>query len=268
LSAHRFSTFLRALDLRECAHLLAFYLHTPGASVIIFVSSAFILLHGYIVVAGAGPALQSFRLHNERGIPEYWEFAMLLASSGLLAWRAVQRRLLAYLVPALICLAMAVDGRFQVHEIAGHAWMPGGGGEFFIMAAAGAAFLRALCLAIVRSSSVQRTELTCYALLLFVFGLFGVVADALHALVASYVIRADQPLGWVEDGGELATLSLVLILSLGVFRRLAAAAAERGSGGIAQELRRTPGSRIRATRRAGAPILRPPARFPRPARCE
>jgi hypothetical protein len=220
---------LRALDLRECAHLLAFYLHTPGASVIIFVSSAFILLHGYIVVAGAGPALQSFRLHNERGIPEYWEFAMLLASSGLLAWRAVQRRLLAYLVPALICLAMAVDGRFQVHEIAGHAWMPGGGGEFFIMAAAGAAFLRALCLAIVRSSSVQRTELTCYALLLFVFGLFGVVGDALHALVASYVIRADQPLGWVEDGGELATLSLVLILSLGVFRRLAAVDAASAS---------------------------------------
>lgn len=52
-------------------------------------------------------------------------------------------------------------------------------------------------------------------LLLALYGLFGVAGDAALAFIMSFVAGADEPVAWREDGGELARISLIFILSLG-----------------------------------------------------
>ena len=213
---------LRQLDLRDSADLMLGYMRERGADLILFVWAAFVFMHAYIFMAGAHDELWYFQLNNERGISEHWEAVMLVASFALLAFRSVQKNRPAYLVPAFIMLYMALDGRLEIHEQVGLALWPAhrSGGELLFMAAAGAVFLLALWAVIRRSSAEQKNELTCYAGLVLLFGMFGAVIDCLHALLKSLSARFDHPMAWIEDGGELLAISLMLIVSLGVFRRL------------------------------------------------
>jgi len=213
---------LRGIHPASSIRLFGDYVRSPGAYAILFLWAVFVLTHAWFLLTGINDDTRLLQLNAEEGIPELWEFVMLLASAGLLAIRSVQRKWYALLIPALLCLYMALDGRLQIHERAGRAlWAShANAGEFLFMGAIGGLFLLSLLGAIIRSSAIRRTELTCYAILLVLFGLFGGVVDGSHALLKRFVSGSDNPMAWLEDGGELLVISMMLITSLGVFRRL------------------------------------------------
>lgn len=213
---------LQRVGLISCAELLLGYAKKPGAYFILLLWAVFVFVHAYIVLVGIQDEMLQFRMDEEGSLSELWEFVMLLASFALLTVSSVQKARRAYLVPALVLLYMALDGRMRIHESVGWSLWPENGhfGEFLYMSAMGAAFLLALIWAIRRSSAVQKSELTCYAVLLVLFGLFGTALDLLHIFLSKLIARSDNLVAWVEDGGELLIISLMLILSLGVFRRL------------------------------------------------
>lgn len=106
----------------------------------------FLLMHAYILLAGTAEEMWQFRMNSENGILERWEFTMLLASFALLAVPVVRKYLPIHLIRALVCLHMAIDGRFQLHAAMGPFLPPGqaDSGEFLCMAAIGGGSLLAL----------------------------------------------------------------------------------------------------------------------------
>jgi hypothetical protein len=218
------SEALQRLGVAPSMKLMLAYARLPGANFILFVWAMLAFMHAFIIDSGFDDFMWEYRMDVERSIPEFWEFLMLLASSALLAFQSIRLRLYSYLIPSLMLLYMAVDGRMELHETLGPALWPEHrhAGEFFFMVGAGSAFLLALAYVISRSSSFQKVELTCFAVLLVIFGLFGVVMDGLHMLLLQFTAYSDQPMAWLEDGGELLIISLMLILTLGAFKRLGA----------------------------------------------
>ena len=204
------------------AKLMIAFSRQPGARLIILIWATLMFMHAYVVASDMQDDMRPFMLDIERGVSEHWEAAMLLTASALLVFRSAQRGRYGYLVPAFIVLYMAVDGWTQIHETVGHALWPEhkNAGEFSFMATVGASALGALCLVIGRSSVDQKRELTCYAILFVLFGMFGTVVDAIHAILLKIFPALHQSLNLIEDGGELLVISLMLIWSLGVHRRL------------------------------------------------
>lgn len=171
-----------------------------------------------------------FNLGADRMLPEWVEYGLLALGAAALLRAFAAGRAAIHLVLALILLAMAADNALSLHEAAGRALM-GEVDQFrgeALLILGVAALLGALVLAALRLSPAA--DRPGAVLVIAAIGLvlpFGVAVDFLHTLI--------QPLGFdwlleamvvVEDGGELAVIALVAVLSFAVGRR----AAERADG--------------------------------------
>lgn len=180
------------------------------------IDAVMIALHVASTVAGwSNPAL---KLHVDQGWAEMYQYAKTSAialTAGWMSWRrssavmAVWGGLFAYIV---------VDDALSIHESYGRhltrllSFTGALGlraqdfGELAVLVCVGGVFVALLAVAYASGSAWSRAVSQDLLVLLVVLAFFGVVIDMLHIVVQSHGIRGFTI---VEDGGELATMSLM-----------------------------------------------------------
>lgn len=175
------------------------------------------------------PANWRFSLSEEGGLGECWEYVLSAATATALLRLWARTRCSVYAASAAVFAWVLLDNAVELHERGGTALAPffrwlGAGvlapdvGELVVFAAAGLAII-ALIFPSVRHG-IGRDAVLALAPVACVFGaaFFGVGADFVHSEVHSLASEnlADQVLGFIEDGGELAMLSLAAALALAI----------------------------------------------------
>lgn len=187
-----------------------------------------VLLLGDLIMVGLhiGNALQPvpnplFDIEKDGGYAEVYQYLKLLSIVILFVAISVKNRALHYLVWATVFTYFLADDSLQVHERAGRGLaaqlelVPALGlrsrdfGELAVSAAVGILLAGLLAWAYRSGSARFRKVSHDIILLILVLIFFGVVVDMVHVAI---------DLGWqfrfimgiVEDGGELAAMSLIL----------------------------------------------------------
>ena len=128
-----------------------------------------------------------------------------------------------YLALALLFAMCALDDSLALHEAAGRYLAATSGlsrsaGEFVGWSLLGSVPMLAILTAYRRSDAMSRRHaqavLLAFAILLF----FAIGMDVVHAVVQRYVTGFQTVLTILEDGGELLTLTLLCMVSLGILR--------------------------------------------------
>ena len=220
--------------LMHIAHLQARRLWTPGS---IFFDYA-------------------FSIEEDGGYSERFEYLKTLICIMALAGCWFRTRQPIYLALSAIFGFILLDNTFMLHETLGESASarvspsirlsesaPFALGEVAFFAIAGTVMLGILAFALMRSAARHRLFGFVFLLLLLGLAGFGVVVDLLHAATAESHRAVNWFFGLVEDGGELAMLSLACALSCALYAQLAAG--------------RQPPHRATAAEQAPGPIPRP-----------
>lgn len=173
---------------------------------ILFLTTSFVHDNNYSILA-------------ERGFGETFQYLKAFWLVLLFGWIVLATREKAYLVWAAVFGYLGLDDLMEIHEEVGNdlairyefteflGQRPRDLGEMIIFGVAGAVLLLFLAVAYWRGSETFRrrskTLVGLSALLIF----FGVGVDAVHIIFLE--TAGDDPLGVIEDGGEMIVLSIV-----------------------------------------------------------
>lgn len=190
----------------------------------------------------------SFSIEQDGGHSESFELLKTLACAFALAGCWVRTRQPIYLALSVVFAYLFVDNALMVHETVGEGTAvlfspaarlfdtaPAALGEVAFLGLVGLVVLGLVALALPRSTARHRLFGLAFVLLLLALGGFGVGVDLLHAVATAYSHRVvNWGFGVVEDGGELAILSVACALSLTLYAHLAAGRQPPGHAGAGQ----------------------------------
>ncbi len=163
---------------------------------------------------------EAWRLSKDGGYAEYFEYALLLVSSGAFFALFRRHRETLYLVIALILAYIAADNALGLHEAAGRFYedagltspiphvRPSHFGQFLFLGAAGFILLAGLFLAARKAGAQTRSAAWVVAILIVGIGLFSAVVDT----ISDWLVSSE--LAYLEDSGELLMMVLVAAYSL------------------------------------------------------
>lgn len=164
---------------------------------------------------------ETLSLETDRGLGEFYQHLKLAAACGLIVRQSRRGASSRYLAWLPLYVYFLLDDVLGIHERGGELvaallrrWSSPDGfdqwhGELAVSAGAGVCLLLGPWRAYRSGSGEFRRFSRALALLTLVLVFFGVVVDALHALVQDDALF-DALLGAVEEGGELATTSLIV----------------------------------------------------------
>jgi hypothetical protein len=170
-----------------------------------------------------------FSLDKDRGFAEVFQYVKEFWIAIMFFWLFINKHQTLYLTWSFLFVYLLIDDSFQLHEKLGIAaadylgytsiWKinPKELGELTVFISSGLFF--AALIGIVYIYSTDNTRKICRNLLwiLAVFAFFGVVVDAIHAMLHDtrlYVI-----VGILEDGGELLPISVICWYVFRLLRR-------------------------------------------------
>lgn len=178
---------------------------------------------------------RGFSLEQEGGAGEAWEAVktvLCVAGLMLVARRTAQP---VYAAVAFGFTLALLDNVFELHE-SGGAWLaeglqaaawafeaaPQALGELAVFALEGLLIGAALLIGFRRSARGHWPAAAVAVAMLGLLAALGVGLDLLHAALGGLRRAMDRGLGFIEDGGELLTLSFAAAFALALSRRLAA----------------------------------------------
>jgi hypothetical protein len=175
-------------------------------------------------------ALGDWRLDRDGSLPERFEYAKTVLLIGLALVCARLRGVAVFGPVVLTAAVLLLDNSLRLHEQSKAVLMPvlgasKGPAELIYMIAVGAALLAALSFGAMRAAADDRRILALFVAVMVILGGFAGVADLLHTLFGSVSKPVDLILAFVEDGGELVTITLACFL-------IAATAAGRGASPV------------------------------------
>ena len=162
-----------------------------------------------------------FNIDRERGYAEMYQYMKFFWIIVLLFNLALKNRLLHYIPWILLFTYLLLDDSIPIHNRAGsflaeyfnftHTFglRPSDYGQLVISAIAGIFLFLPLVWAYRKGTQVFRKISLDIGLLVLVLAFFGVVVDVLHSAVL-FVNIVDFTMGFVEEGGEMLTVSFVL----------------------------------------------------------
>jgi hypothetical protein len=155
----------------------------------------------------------TLRIDRDRSLGEWVEAAKLVAAILLLILHARHHQRSSYPKVAALLAFLAIDNIFEVHETLAP-FAPGSQvlGEFVVGSA--------ICLVIAalawftyrRAEPCEQNALLAIGLVLALFGFISVGLDLLHEMTLPLGLPVYAAFAVIEDGGELVTLSLLLVL--------------------------------------------------------
>ncbi len=215
-------------EVAAAADLIRRALTTAAATTLLTVDAGFILVH-LLEWHGALQPSERLRIDKDRSASEFYEYAKL-ALAFLLLLILVARDRSFYLAPILaLMLYLVFDNSFQLHEHVGAWATPNlrGAGEGVYLVLLGAAVFALAALSARRVDRHARVVMISLLMILSVLGFFGVLVDALHSLIDNDFPATERILGFVEDAGELISITALLLICLLHLRRPRRGAADR-----------------------------------------
>lgn len=175
----------------------------------------------YIYITGPSPFFTSmYTLGHDRGYAEFFQYIKQYWIVILLGLLALNRLALIYVSWSLVFAYLLVDDAPSIHETYGlyaanvvsikpmFGLLARDVGELLVTGVVGAALLVPLIVAYSRCDSYEKT-FSRYLVALFGFlAFFGVLVDTVHAMSRNTALF--NPLGILEDGGEMVVMSLML----------------------------------------------------------
>ncbi|WP_228242847.1 hypothetical protein [Porphyrobacter sp. GA68] len=204
------------------------------AALLILPAAAFLTGMGIVVAYGEyhGHDLPDrLMLSRDNTFSERFEYVLTGAAAlaMLLTWRRTGAT--AYMVFAVLFGWLTADNSLQLHErlgvLVGTVLRSGGFpaenarhfGEAAVMCGIGALLIGMIVWSLAGSGALHRLRATILLLLIGGTACFGVVVDAIDALVFAEGSAAQQVGAFVEDAGELWLLCLTVICALAVMVR-------------------------------------------------
>jgi putative solute:sodium symporter small subunit len=169
-----------------------------------------------------------FSIEQDRGYGELWQYVKTLAIVLLLLGLSLRRASRSYLSWAFLFLSFLLDDALELHERLGEGaaaylgYGPGLNlrandlGELTVVALATLVFGTLLAFTWWRGDVAFRRVSKRLALLVGVLVVFGIGMDAIHIMVKNRVLGT--ALGFVEEGGEMVAVSLILWYTHRLFR--------------------------------------------------
>lgn len=186
----------------------------------LFISTDMLLIIAHILFLTTATVYDdNYSILMGRGFGETFQYFKAYWVALMFGWLVLVTREASYLAWAAVFTYFGLDDLLELHEEVGLdlairydfpailGQRSDDLGEWTVFAVAGAVLLTVLAFAYYRGSTSFRERswsmLRFSALLAF----FGIVVDAIHILFLETV--ADDPLGIIEDGGEMIVLSVV-----------------------------------------------------------
>lgn len=195
---------------------------------LVLIDVIFFALH-IVAVRTNLPSWELFRIDVDDAYAEKYQYLKWAAISLLFLGLSYFYKFKGYMVWALIFFYLLCDDIFQIHENLGNdlanrmfphppfGFRPHDVGEVCIAAIIGIVFL-VMGGAAYRLGDNRFRRLSIHMLvLILLLAFFGVVMDAVHAVLGGMSWRIDVVLASIEDGGEMASASLMCSYLGGVF---------------------------------------------------
>lgn len=192
---------------------------------------AFFVLHMSHSLTGI-PADGGVAISRARGYPETLQYFKFFWTGLLFAFLWLRRHRLSYLLFGAAFGYLLVDDANELHENFG-IWFdraypnmsilsatPDHVGEAIALAVCGSLVLAALVIGYLRLPRDEKPLLKPVLWLLGCFAFFVFIVDAIHAPFYGYRWYTDRMFQFVEEGGEMITMSLILAYVLGVTTHL------------------------------------------------
>ncbi len=188
----------------------------------------------------AWPGNPRFSLDSNVGFAQLFSSAQTLLLIGLLAQLARQTREILYLAFGAIFLLVLVDDAFAVNQAIGGLVVPALGlvdlprvkaeslGEMMVYALVALPLLGMVAAACVKGAPEHRAAGIGFLLLLALLAFFATVMDLVHLAFINSFYASQLVLEVIEEGGEMLTQSLALMLALTLLRRPSGMAARFG----------------------------------------
>lgn len=193
--------------------------HRPARGLLLLLlltTAALIVLH--IGMKTLGPPMPLLDLGVDRGWGEFFQYVQVAWAAVMLLLLAVRERAGVYVAWLLACIVFAADDGLQLHERVGEAAMamfPEAGmlanhlGELVWFAALGAVLVTLVAITHRRAAPGPRAVSAVLVALFSLVIFFGVVIDAIHHIFLEYP-ALHVTMTVIEDGGEIAAMSLVV----------------------------------------------------------
>lgn len=225
------------LPLRDAASLVWRAARTRLFGRLLIVAAIFAALHIWVATRPwerDGMAIQMLRIDYDRGLSEWFEYALQTTSlicATLIAYRYHKP---AFWVVAALGAYMLFDNALGIHEWFGSAasgvdnGASHAAGELIPSIAAFVLFLVSGLAVYWFSDRTVRAQLIAIGLVVAVIAFFGIVVDGAHGMLVKPKTPLDGPLSLVEDGGEMVGIMLRATLMLGLLRAYASQSSQPG----------------------------------------
>ena len=200
-------------EVREALDIIWRALSTRLALAIFLANLFFILLHIAAVNGIVGGNDRPFRVDKDRSLSEYFEYACLLMSSALIFHLSIRRKIYQIMPMALVILYLFLDDYMRIHEYMGDILVPAhdNAGQALFTMLVGGATLALAATGCMLSQRFVRVQIIAVLLPILLLGVFGSIVDAFHEFMIRFVPASDNVIGFVEDGGELVSISILLL---------------------------------------------------------
>jgi hypothetical protein len=200
-------------DVRKAVRIVGHAVGTRLALAVFLVDLLFILLHVAAVNGLIGGDERLFRVDHERSLSEWFGYAKLFASSVLVFYLSASRRHYQLMPLALAIFYLGLDDALRLHERMGEVLVPAhdNAGEALFMLIVGGATVMMAVIGYMLSERLRRIQIISVLLPILLLGVFAIVIDAFHEFVIRFVPASDGLMGLLEDGGELVSMSVLLL---------------------------------------------------------
>lgn len=201
----------------SAASIILHALRSPAFRVLTLVNLVLIAIHVVVAISPdeeSRPWSSFLRIDHDRSLGEWFESAQLLYVLVLIARPRRQIRAARGLL-GLVFAFMLVDNLVEIRESASLWIAPGRRHLMELLLVVALAPLLAIAAigACRRSPRVERPRLVALSVAFAAFALFAVLIDYLNEFVRDYGPHASAIARVVEDGGELLTLSLLVVVA-------------------------------------------------------
>jgi len=203
-------------ELRDALKLVKEALRSPLLPLVVLLVIGLVTLHLFAIsMPGAFDDPDRLQLNSDGGISELVEYALLSTSAAMLLLAGIFARRAVFVPLALLIAYLALDDALTIHEHMGSLiWYDHSrGGEVIFALALGACLAVVLLLTHARATGEERAGHLALWLMIAVIAFFAVFVDALHTMAIKVFEWLDSPLLILEDGGELAGMALLFLVS-------------------------------------------------------
>lgn len=200
-------------DVRESLRMIWRSLGTRVALAVFLADLFLILLHIAAVNGLTGGNERLFRVDKDGSLSEWFEYAQLLLSSVLVFHLSAHRKHYALMPMALLLFYFCLDNAFRLHERMGEILIPAhdNAGEALFTMMVGGATVTMAAIGYMLSERPARIQIISLLLPILLLGAFGNLVDALHELIIRFGLSSGELMGLLEDGGELVSISILLL---------------------------------------------------------